>query len=73
MSGGTRGAAVGDLLALRLPRAGAPGVVVRITKDRGDVWEVEGVSDLALLGLKYRPEGTDPCVAKDDGMWEALR
>ena len=47
-----------------------PSVVVTITRDRGDVWQVEAASAWAREALKHRPGGTDPCLAKDDPNWE---
>lgn len=63
---------VGD----RLRRVGMPAVVVRIAKDRGDVWQVEPVSEMAALGMKMGAAmsggNADPCLAKDDPNWEPV-
>ena len=70
-------------MSLRAARAGdlarrrdAPMVVVRLVEDRGDVWLVEPASQWAAVGMKVGAAmsggDADPCLAKDDGNWEAV-
>ena len=58
---------VGD----RLARRGMPAVVIEIVADRGDLWQVAPISDLAKLGMKVGAKmaggAADPCIAKGDG------